>query len=153
LFARYGKEKVEMKKDEMKTIKSVGEQGLLLMGFKPRDRCVAVCCSQFAQFLMSLELLQSCCGHLACARTDRVCVLSPSRLRDWHNVKNPYFLYPDEASMKGSSLAFHALIQQMAQKARTVRFQILILRSCSMRVPTRFVAVLSHHRRRSPWRV
>lgn len=73
-FHLFGKEKAFFKKEEITKIKTIGEPGLVLMGFKPR-----------------------------------------SRLKDWHNVRASYFVHPDETTIIGSSVAFHALVNAMEE--------------------------------------
>jgi len=41
-----------------------------------------------------------------------------SWLQPWYNVRSPYFLYPDESSMKGSVVAAAALLKAMVAKRR-----------------------------------
>ena len=36
-----------------------------------------------------------------------------SALKDHHNVRHAYFIYPDEYSIKGSTVAFTALLDRM----------------------------------------
>jgi ATP-dependent DNA helicase 2 subunit 1 len=93
----YGGEKVLFTDDEMKTVKTFGEPGLVLMGFKPQ-----------------------------------------SALEIYHNIKSAYFLYPDEYSIQGSDVAFHALLLQM-HKSKKIAICRLIVRKSG--VP-RFVALL-----------
>jgi len=41
-----------------------------------------------------------------------------SWLQPWYNVRSPYFVYPDESSMKGSVLAASALLKAMVAKCK-----------------------------------
>lgn len=91
----FGTEKAFFKQEEINEIKTIGEPGLVLMGFKPR-----------------------------------------SRLKDWHNYRASYFVHPDETTIIGSSVAFHALVQAMEE----LRFvAIFLFKPMSNRWP-RFVA-------------
>lgn len=40
---------------------------------------------------------------------------SITKLKQYHNVRNPYFIYPDESSIKGSTVAFHALLMELSK--------------------------------------
>jgi ATP-dependent DNA helicase 2 subunit 1 len=93
----YGGSKVLFKPEEMTTIRTFGDPGLTLMGFKPRD---------------SLE--------------------------DYYQYKSGYFLFPDEKQVKGSNVAFNALVQQMAAM-NVVGHARMIYRKSS---GPRFVALL-----------
>jgi ATP-dependent DNA helicase 2 subunit 1 len=70
-----GKSRVPMSKDDMATIKTYGDPGLQLLGFRP--------------------------------------IADLSR---YGNVRNPYFVYPDETALVGSRTAFAALHAQMLAK-------------------------------------
>jgi ATP-dependent DNA helicase 2 subunit 1 len=61
-----------------------------------------------------------------------------ARLKLYHNVKNPYFLYPDDSQIKGSATAFAALLAEAA-RADKVAVARLIPRRRAM---PRFVALL-----------
>lgn len=71
-FFPYGGTQVVFSAEEMKTIKSFGDPGLTLMGFKPK-----------------------------------------SALEQYHHYRSGYFVFPDEKSIKGSNVAFLALVQEM----------------------------------------
>lgn len=72
-YHMYGGAKVFFKQEEMVEIKTFGDPGLTLLGFKPMNR-----------------------------------------LKVYHNLKPPYFLFPDEQTVKGSTVAFNALVTEMS---------------------------------------
>lgn len=47
-----------------------------------------------------------------------------SKLKDYHNIRTSYFLYPDEKRIEGSGQVFDALIKRMIhnEKIAIVRF-------------------------------
>ena len=70
----FGGVKAHITDDELKQIKTVGEAGLVLLGFK-----------------------------------------AATSIKAYHNLRSPYFIYPDEGGIKGSTRAFHALLLGMAE--------------------------------------
>ena len=92
-----GEKKVEFTKEEMNRIKEFGEPGLVLVGFKPRDR-----------------------------------------LKIYHNIKAPYFIYPDDERVENSSKFFDGLIESML-KLKKIAIARFIPRNCSK---VRFVALV-----------
>ena len=46
------------------------------------------------------------------------------RLKEYHNVRSSYFIYPDDDRVGGSSQVFHSLIEEMLEmdKIAIVRF-------------------------------
>lgn len=54
-----------------------------------------------------------------------------NRLKEYHNVRNSYFIYPDDERIEGSSQVFHSLIEEMLEmdKIAIVRF---IPKRCSV---------------------
>eukprot|EP00808_Paulinella_micropora_P031528 g28399.t1 len=69
-----------------------------------------------------------------------------SRVKLYHNIKQPYFIYPNDASIKGSVVAFNALMMEM-QQMNKVAICRLIFRKGS--VP-RFVALLPQMEKLDP---
>jgi ATP-dependent DNA helicase 2 subunit 1 len=61
-----------------------------------------------------------------------------SALKDYHNIKPPYFIYPDESTMKGSTVAFAALLHQMAAKGKIAICRLIYRKG----VVPKFVALL-----------
>jgi len=47
-----------------------------------------------------------------------------SRLKDWQNWRASYFMHPDETTMEGASLAFHAFVQALSDKQRIAIFML-----------------------------
>ena len=86
----FGGAKAYIDEEEMKAIKTVGEAGLVLMGFKSQER-----------------------------------------VRPYHNLRSPYFVYPDETQVKGSVRAFYALLLGMAE-LKVVAIARLIYRKGTM---------------------
>ena len=70
----FGGAKAYITDDELRQLKTVGDAGLLLLGFK-----------------------------------------DIAHLHPMHNVRSAYFVYPDEAAVKGSVRAFYALLLGMAE--------------------------------------
>ena len=95
-FFPFGGEKIMISKDEMKQIKKFDQQGLKLMGFKPK-----------------------------------------SSLKDTHNIRSSYFIYPDDIKFPGSSQVFDAMIKELIRKEKVaiVRFiprETAIVRFCAL---------------------
>jgi ATP-dependent DNA helicase 2 subunit 1 len=93
----YGGEKVFVSKDEMSSVKSFGDPGLVLMGFKSR-----------------------------------------SLLKPHHQLKCPYFIYPDERSMKGSTCLFQSLLQKMLEMDKVAIARLIYYKASY----PRFVALI-----------
>ena len=93
----FGGVKAHITDEEMKAIKTVGEAGLVLLGFK-----------------------------------------AASAIKAYHNLRSPYFIYPDEEGTKGSTRAFHALLLGMSELS-VVGVARLIYRTGTM---PRMVALL-----------
>lgn len=91
-----GEKKVEFTKEEINKIKDFGEPGLVLLGFKPRDK-----------------------------------------LKIYHNIKAPYFIYPDDERVENSGKFFDGLIESMI-KMKKVAIARFIPRNKSK---VRFVAL------------
>jgi len=68
------------------------------------------------------------------------------RLKFYHNVKNPYFIYPDESTLKGSTVAFNALIIKLAEQKKLAIARMIYRRGG---IP-RFVALLPQTELHSP---
>eukprot|EP00823_Brevimastigomonas_motovehiculus_P008130 TRINITY_DN7402_c0_g1_i1.p1 TRINITY_DN7402_c0_g1~~TRINITY_DN7402_c0_g1_i1.p1 ORF type:complete len:665 (+),score=195.38 TRINITY_DN7402_c0_g1_i1:67-2061(+) len=60
------------------------------------------------------------------------------RLRLWHNLKPAYFVYPDEKKIKGSTVAFHALLKEMASAKKFALCRLIYRKQGA----PRFVALL-----------
>jgi ATP-dependent DNA helicase 2 subunit 1 len=60
-----------------------------------------------------------------------------SRLKYYHNLKHASFLYPDEQSIRGSTVAFSALLSQMLKMQK-----MAICKYSKSNTPPRFVALL-----------
>jgi ATP-dependent DNA helicase 2 subunit 1 len=63
---------------------------------------------------------------------------SRRKLKSYHNIKNPYFLYPDESQIQGSTRAFAALLTQMVKMDKIAIARMIYRR----RTVPRFVALL-----------
>eukprot|EP01138_Halocafeteria_seosinensis_P012065 gb/GECG01012331.1/.p1 GENE.gb/GECG01012331.1/~~gb/GECG01012331.1/.p1 ORF type:complete len:627 (+),score=109.72 gb/GECG01012331.1/:1-1881(+) len=48
-----------------------------------------------------------------------------SYVKDYHNMRPPYFVYPNESAMKGSTKAFRALHQQMIAKDKVAIVRLI----------------------------
>ena len=59
-------------------------------------------------------------------------------LQAYHNIKNPSFIYPDEAAVSGSTVAFRALLEEM-DRTRTFAVARLVFRKTGI---PRFVALV-----------
>lgn len=96
-FYPYGGQRVFFTKEEVTAIKTFGEPGLTLMGFKPMKT-----------------------------------------LKVFHNIKPAYFIYPSEERIRGSSVAFNALLHEMVAANKYAVARLIYRRTGA----PRFVAVV-----------